>query len=308
MRRFRFGAVLRQAESGKAWAEKARRLEESGFDVLLVPDHLVGPRFAPIAALTAAACATTRLRVGTLVFANDFRHPAVLAKEAATLDVLSGGRLELGIGTGWMAGEYAGAGLTLDPPGVRVDRLREAIEVIKGLWAGGPFEYGGRHYRMNGLEQEPRPAQRPHPPILLGGGGPRMLRLAAEHADIVNIGPRTGPDGRGPDPRDGGLESFLGKLALLRESGRHDLLELGTSVMQVGERKAEESWSAADSSGLGDTPQVLLGTRRDIADKLRHWRDEHGVTYFVVHHERDLPAFTPVVEELAGVPDDGPHE
>ncbi|MEV4084531.1 LLM class flavin-dependent oxidoreductase, partial [Nonomuraea fuscirosea] len=117
MRRFRFGAVVRDAASAKEWADKARRLEDTGFDVLLVPDHLVGPRFAPIAALTAAACATTRLRVGTLVFANDFRHPAVLAKETATLDVLSGGRLEVGIGTGWMAGDYAGAGLELAPPG-----------------------------------------------------------------------------------------------------------------------------------------------------------------------------------------------
>ncbi|NUR89956.1 MAG: TIGR03621 family F420-dependent LLM class oxidoreductase [Nonomuraea sp.] len=308
MRRFRFGAVVRQAESGRAWAEKARRLEGSGFDVLLVPDHLVGPRFAPVAALTAAACATTRLRVGTLVLANDFRHPAVLAREAATLDLLSGGRLELGIGTGWMAGEYARSGLTLDPPGVRVGRLREALEVLKGLWSGKPFSYDGDHYRLDGLHQEPGPVQRPHPPILLGGGGPRLLRLAAEHADIVNIGTRVTPDGRGPDPRDGGLEPFLAKLALLRASPRHDRLELGTSVMQVGERKAEEPWSAADSSGLGDTPQVLLGTRRDIADKLRHWRDEHGVSYFVVHHERDLPAFAPVVEELAGLPDDGPHE
>ncbi|MEU8326505.1 TIGR03621 family F420-dependent LLM class oxidoreductase [Nonomuraea sp. NPDC048881] len=307
MRRFRFGAVLRGARSGKEWAERARRLEASGFDVLLVPDHLVGPRFAPVAALTAAACATTRLRVGTLVFANDFRHPAVLAKEAATLDLLSGGRLELGLGTGWMADEYDRAGLRLDPPGVRLDRLREALEVIKGLWDGGPLTYEGAHYRLAGLAQEPRPVQRPRPPILLGGGGPRMLALAAEHADIVNLGTRVKADGTGPDPRDAGPEAFLAKLALLRRSPRHHLLEIGTSVMQVGERKPEESWSAADSSGLGDTPQVLLGTRRDIADQLRHWRDAHGVTYFVLHHERDLAAFTPVVEELAALPDDGPH-
>jgi probable F420-dependent oxidoreductase len=308
MRRFRFGAVVRDAQSAKSWAEKARRLEDTGFDVLLVPDHLVGPRFAPIAALTAAACATTRLRLGTLVFANDFRHPAVLAKETATLDLLSEGRLEVGLGTGWMAADYAGAGLRLDPPGMRIERLREAIEVLKGLWGAGSYTYEGEHYRLTGLEQEPKPVQRPHPPILLGAGGPRMLRLAAEHADIVNIGSRVKPDGSGPDASDGGLESFKAKLAILRESVRYDRLELGTSVVQVGERKAEESWSAADSSGLDATPQVLLGTRRDIADKLRHWRDEYDVSYFVVHHERDLPAFTPIVEELAGVPDDGAYE
>ncbi|MCK2220513.1 TIGR03621 family F420-dependent LLM class oxidoreductase [Actinomadura sp. ATCC 31491] len=301
MRPFRFGAVLREADSGKAWAEKARWLEASGFGLLLVPDHLAGHRFAPFAALTAAACATERLRVGTLVLANDFRHPAVLAKEAATLDLLSGGRLEVGLGTGWMAADYAGAGLPLEPPGVRLERLAEAIAVLKGLWADGPCHFAGRHYRLDGLDQRPKPVQRPHPPLLLGGGGPRLLRLAAEQADVVNIGPRVRADGTGPEPGDGGRAAFLAKLRHVRAAAgdRYDRLELGTSVMQVGERKAEESWSAADTAALDGTPQVLLGTRRDLADTLRHWRDEHDVSCFVVHHERDLPAFAPVAEELA---------
>lgn len=301
MRPFRFGAVVREAESGKAWAEKARRLEGAGFDVLLVPDHLVGPRFAPIAALTAAACATERLRVGTLVFANDFRHPAVLAKEAATLDLLSGGRLEVGIGTGWMAADYAGAGMALEAPRVRVERLQEAIAVLKGLWGDAPCRFDGRHYRIDGLDQWPKPVQRPHPPLVLGGGGPRMLRLAAEQADVVNIGMRVKRDGSGPDGKDGGLEAFLGKLQHVRAAAgdRYAHLELGTSVVQMGVRKAEEAWSAADSSSLDETPQVLLGTHGDIVDKLRYWRDGHDISYFVVHNERDLPTFTPIVEELA---------
>ncbi|SDJ17439.1 TIGR03621 family F420-dependent LLM class oxidoreductase [Nonomuraea jiangxiensis] len=302
MRRLRFGAVVREAESGRAWAERARRLEGAGFEVLLVPDHLVGARFAPIAALTAAACATSRLRVGTLVFANDFRHPAVLAKEAATLDLLSGGRLELGIGTGWMAGDYAGAGLALEPPGTRIDRLREALTVLKGLWADGQFSFEGRHYRIRDLDQHPKPIRRPHPPLLLGAGGRRMLRLAAEEADIVNIATRVRPDGGGPDPRDGGRAAFLAKLDLLRTAaaGRYERLELGTSVLQVGEPAARESWSAAaDGPALDGTPQALLGTRHDLAEQIRYWRDEHDISYFVLHHERDLPAFTPVVEELA---------
>ncbi|MEV5500015.1 TIGR03621 family F420-dependent LLM class oxidoreductase [Nonomuraea fuscirosea] len=301
MRRFRFGAVVRDAASAKEWADKARRLEDTGFDVLLAPDHLMGPRFAPIAALTAAACATTRLRVGTLVFANDFRHPAVLAKEAATLDVLSGGRLEVGIGTGWMAGDYAGAGLELAPPGVRIERLREALAVLRGLWGEGPFDFAGRHYRISGLDQRPKPVQRPGPPLVIGAGGTRMVRLAAEEADVVNIGTRVLPDGSGPDTADGGRPALLAKLAAVREAAgdRYARLELGTSVMQAGERKPEEAWSAADSSVLDGTPQVLLGTRHDIADKLRYWRDEHDISYFVVHHERDLAAFEPVVEELA---------
>ncbi|MER6945428.1 TIGR03621 family F420-dependent LLM class oxidoreductase [Nonomuraea sp. NPDC000554] len=301
MRRFRFGAVVRQAESGKAWAAKARQLEESGFDVLLVPDHLVGPRFAPVASLAAAACATSRLRVGTLVFANDFRHPAVLAKEVATLDVLSEGRVEVGLGTGWMASDYAASGLGFEPPGVRVDRLREAVTVLKGLWSEGAFDFEGTHYRISKLDQQPKPVQRPHPRLLLGGGGPRMLRLAAREADVVNIGMRVRADGTGPDGGDGGAAAFLGKLRVAREAAgaRYERLELGTSVMQVGVRQAEETWSAADTRSLDDTPQVLLGTHHDIVDKLRYWRDSHDISYFVLHHERDLKAFTPVVEELA---------
>jgi probable F420-dependent oxidoreductase len=301
VRRFRFGAVVRGAGSGKAWAEKARWLEASGFDVLLVPDHLVGPRLAPVAALAAAAAATSRLRVGTLVFANDFRHPAVLAKETATLDLLSDGRLEVGLGTGWMAEDYRRAGLVFEPPGVRVSRLEEAIAVLKGLWGDGPFSFDGEHYRIEELDQRPTPAQRPRPRLLLGGGGPRMLRLAAREADIVNLGMRVRPDGTGPDGADGGPAAFLAKLQTVRTAAgdRYDRLELGTSVVQVGVRKAEEAWSAADSSLQDETPQVLLGTRHDIVDKLRYWRDEHDISYFVVHHERDIDAFIPIVEELA---------
>ncbi|MET9340997.1 MULTISPECIES: TIGR03621 family F420-dependent LLM class oxidoreductase [unclassified Nonomuraea] len=302
MRRFRFAAVVRHAESGKAWAEKARRLEATGFDALLVPDHLVGPRLAPFAAMTAAACATTRLRVGTLVAANDFRHPAVLAKESATLDLLSDGRLELGVGTGWMAADYVAAGMELDPPGVRVSRLAEAVTVLKGLWGEAPFSFTGRHYRIDSLDQQPKPVQRPHPRLLLGGGGPRMLRLAAREADVINLGMRVRADGTGPDDADGGPSAFLAKIDVVRAAaeGRYDQVELGTSVQQVGARRSRESWSAADSAPQADTPQVLPGTRQDVVDKLRRWRDDHDVSYYVLHHERDLDAFTPVVEELAG--------
>jgi probable F420-dependent oxidoreductase len=302
MRTFRFGAVVRLAGTRREWVGKARRLEGAGFDVMLVPDHIVGPRFGPIAAMMAAADATTRLRVGTMVFANDFRHPVLLAKEAATLDVLSEGRLELGIGTGWLAQDYRGAGLTLDEPRVRLRRLREGLAVLKGVWGEGPFSYEGEHYRVHELEQEPRPLQRPHPPILIGGGGPAMLRLAAQEADIVNLTMRTLPDGSGPDPSDGGAEAFVRKIALLREAAgpRFDRIEIGTSVMRVGDGGPRAAWSAADTSRQGDTPQVLTGGVTAMADKLRRWRDEHGMSYFVLHHETDLDAFAPVVAKLAG--------
>ncbi|MFI6522718.1 TIGR03621 family F420-dependent LLM class oxidoreductase [Spirillospora sp. NPDC050679] len=301
MRPFRFGAVLRAAGSAAEWAAKARRLEDSGFDALLVPDHLVGPRFAPLAAMTAAACATTRLRVGTLVLANDFRHPAVLAKEAATLDVLSDGRLEFGLGTGWMAHDYDRAGLVLDPPGVRVDRLAEAIAVLKGLWRGGPFSHDGEHYRIDGLEQEPLPLQRPGPRLMLGGGGPRMLRLAAREADIVNLTLRVRADGSGPDTGDGGPDAFRRKIDVLREAAgdRFGDLELGTSVLRVGAPRDTAAWSAAAPDAQLDTPQVLTGDAVEMADRLLRWRAGLGLSYFVLHHEADLDAFAPVVAELA---------
>lgn len=302
MRPFRFAAVIRLADSGKAWAEKARRLEDSGFDALMVPDHLVGPRFAPIAAMTAAACATSRLRVGTLVFANDYRHPSVLAKEAATLDVLSDGRLELGLGTGWMRLEYDRAGLPFDPPGVRVSRLEEAIQVMKGLWRGEPFSYQGEHYTLDALEEAPVPVQRPHPALMLGGGGPRMLRLAAREADIVNLTMRVRADGSAPDPADGGPDAFRRKIDIIREEAgsRFADIELGTSVLQIGGDRHTASWSAANPEAQADTPQVLTGDTAEIADRLRRWRAELGLSYFVLHHESDLDAFTPVVQALAG--------
>lgn len=302
VRPFRFSAVLRMASSGKEWAEKARRLEDAGFDALLVPDHLVGPRFAPVAAMTAAACATTRLKVGTLVFANDFRHPAVLAKEAATVDVLSDGRLELGLGTGWMAHDYRQAGLTLDTPGVRVARLAEAIEVMKGLWRGGPFRYTGEHYRIDGLEQMPLPVQRPGPRLMLGGGGPKVLRLAAREADVINLTMRVKADGTGPDTDDSGPDAFRKKIEIVRLAAgdRFDSIELGTSILQLGLGKDVQEWSAANPSAQADTPQVLVGSAAEICDRLRHWRQEYGITNYVLHHEHDLAAFLPIVAELAG--------
>ncbi|MEO5876911.1 MAG: TIGR03621 family F420-dependent LLM class oxidoreductase [Streptosporangiaceae bacterium] len=300
-RPFRFGAVLRLTGTGKEWADQARSLESDGFSTLLVPDHLVGPRFSPVAAMTAAACATTTLRVGTLVFANDFRHPAVLAKEAATLDVLSGGRLELGLGTGWMAHDYHRAGLTLDSPGVRVARLAESLQVLRGLWAGGPFSFDGEHYQISGLEQEPAPVQLPGPPIMLGGGGPKMLALAAREADIINLTMRVRADGTGPDTADSGAAAFARKIDIVREAAgaRFAEIELGTSVLQLGLGRSPELWSAANPSAQAGTPQVLAGELDEICDTLRRWREELGISYFVLHNEGDLAAFRAVVAKLA---------
>ncbi|MCD0448698.1 TIGR03621 family F420-dependent LLM class oxidoreductase [Actinocorallia sp. API 0066] len=301
-RPFRFGAVLRLAGTGRAWADKARRLEDDGFSTLLVPDHLVGPRFGPVAAMTAAACATETLNVGTLVFANDFRHPAVLAKEAATIDLLSDGRLELGMGTGWMARDYDAAGLELASPGVRVARLDESLRVMKALWRGGPVHFEGEHYRISGLEQDPLPARKPGPRIMLGGGGPKMLALAAREADVVNLTMRVRADGAGPDLRDSGVARFREKIATLRAAAgsRFPEIELGTSVLSLGLDARPEAWSAANPSAQAGTPQVLAGSLDEICAALRRWRAELGISYFVLHNEDDLPSFRQVVTRLAG--------
>lgn len=301
-RPFRFGAVVRLASSGKEWAEKARRLEDAGFDVLLVPDHFTGPRFAPVAAMMAAASATTRLRIGTMVFSNDYRHPVVLAKEAATLDVLSEGRLELGIGTGWMRKEYDATGIQFDPPKERFNRLKESLKVMKGCWSEGAFSFQGEHYTITDLVQDPKPVQKPYPRILLGGGGPGMLRLAAREADVVNLAQRVLPDGSAPDPADGGLENFLHKIDIIRDAAgdRFERIELGTSIQKVGGKRAVASWSEVDLSRADDTPQVLIGDTSQMVDKLQQWRTETGLTYFVLHNETDLDDFLPVVTEVAG--------
>jgi probable F420-dependent oxidoreductase len=187
---FRFGVINERTAAPNAWIAHVRQIEAFGYSTLLIRDHFApdyfGDQFAPIAALTAAACATNSLRVGTLVFDNDYRHPVMLAKEAATLDLLSGGRLELGLGAGWLQSEYNQAGMAYDPPAVRIQRLSEAITVLKGLFAELPLTFAGAHYTINELNGFPKPAQRPHPPILIGGGGPKRTpeltaRFASEH-------------------------------------------------------------------------------------------------------------------------------
>ena len=305
-RAFRFGVVLRDARSASEWAEKARRLEGEGFDALLVSDHLVGDRVAPLVALAAAAGATRTLRLGTLVLANDFRHPALLAKEAATLDRLSDGRLELGLGAGWMQAEYAQAGLRFDPPGVRIARLAESLAILKGLWGDAAFSFAGRHYAIERGEQIPKPLQRPHPPLLIGGGGPALLRLAAREAQAVNLTLRTRPDGSGPDPADVGLAPLLRKLAILREAAdaRWDSLEIGTSVWALavgsGAAAARSAFLAGFVESMADTPNVLAGEVPAIVEKLLRWRDEHAISCYALQDEAFADAFVPIVARLAG--------
>ena len=180
-RRFRFGVHSSDAAPGTAWVESARRIESLGFSTLFLRDHF-DTQLGPIAAMTAAACATETLNVGCLVFDNDYRHPLVLAKEMATIDHLTGGRVEVGLGAGWMAPDYEQSGMAFDAPGVRVSRMEEAVTVVKGLLSGKPVDFAGEHYEIAGHTAYPAPATPPK--IMIAGGGPRMLRIAAREADM----------------------------------------------------------------------------------------------------------------------------
>jgi probable F420-dependent oxidoreductase len=205
---FRFGVQASAPMSGKEWSELAQRIEDLGYSTLTMPDHF-GNQMAPMPALMAAAAATTVLRVGALVWDNDYKHPVVLAKELATMDLLSDGRLEVGIGAGWERADYDWSGIPYDPPGVRVDRFEEGLAVIKGHFTPGPFSFSGQHYTVSGLDGLPKPVQQ-HIPILVGGGGKRVLSIAAREADIVGINgtmaAAIGPEARVDDTWRGGRE------------------------------------------------------------------------------------------------------
>lgn len=307
VRPFRFGYVARTITPGESWAEKARRVEALGYSIFLMPDHFRN-QLATVPALTAAALATSRLRVGSLVFANDFRHPAVLAKEAATIDLLSAGRFELGLGAGWMRSEYEEAGIRFDEPVVRVGRLTEAIVIIRRLLAGERVTHVGRHYALAGLEGRPGPTQRPHPPILIGGGGQRTLTLAAREASIVGFVPRARRDGSGLELDDLAAPALIRKIGWVHEAAgdRFGSLELN-ALVQVA-RVTDDPAVAADGlttrfrasrETVLASPYVLLGSIGQICETLHERRERYGISYLSIL-EDDADALAPVVARLAG--------
>jgi probable F420-dependent oxidoreductase len=307
LRPFRFGVTAPSPDAGTDWIERARRVERLGYSILVVPDHF-RDHLAPVPALTAAALSTSRLRVGSLVFSNDFRHPAVLARDAATIDVLSGGRFELGLGAGWLRAEYDQAGIPFDAPGTRVERLEEAVTIIKGLLAGERVTFAGRHYTVADLEGRPTPVQRPYPPLAIGGGGRRTLTLAAREASIVGLVPRARRDGGGLDLTDLSDAATREKIDWVRAAAgaRFDSLELHALIQAVG--VGEGRTVAADQLAARfkvalevvlETPYVLLGTTEQICDTLQQRRERYGISYLTVF-ERDMEAFAPVVTRLAG--------
>jgi probable F420-dependent oxidoreductase len=309
VRPFRFGVQEHRASSAKEWKEKARQAESLGYRALYLPDHF-SDQLGPIAALMAAADATTKLRVGALVFDNDYRHPVVLAKEAATLDLLSDGRFDLGLGAGWMASDYEQAGMPYDSAGTRIERLEEGLQIIKGLMAGGSFSFTGKHYRVKELEGSPLPLTKPHPPILLGGGGPKMLRLAAREADIVNVNFNL-RDGRVSRKlvRSGLAEATDEKMAWIREAAgeRLERLELSVTVFLANITDDRMSVATPMAAGLGseatdvlEMPHFLIGTVDEVVDQLQKRRDRYGISFVIVPGDV-VEAFAPVVKRLDGV-------
>ncbi|MEK6192151.1 MAG: TIGR03621 family F420-dependent LLM class oxidoreductase [Chloroflexota bacterium] len=306
MHPFRFGLTAGWVGTGEAWLAMARSAEDLGYSVLLVPDHLTR-QLSPVPALAAAAAVTTRLRIGSYVFANDYRHPLLLAREAATLDAVSGGRLEFGIGAGWRVSDYRQLGVAYDPAGRRIDRLAEALGIIKRLFAGETVTHAGPHYRVERAQLSPRPVQQPRPPIMLGGGGPRMLRLAAREADIVSFVPQFNAAGR-PILRQATEGALVEKVATVRTAAgdRFDQLELNVFIAVAGMVGSRSSVGAslvaggmAAVVGMVGSPYALHGTRARLREILERRRDRLGISFYAIPQPA-MESMAPLVEDMTG--------
>lgn len=313
MTELRFGVMSESVREGRAWLDYARQIEDAGIDVLLIRDHFsagaFGPQLAPFTALAAAAAVTTRLRLGTLVLSNDFRHPAIVAHEAASLHLLSDGRFDLGIGAGWYQPEYEAAGIPFDGAGTRISRLEESLGIIKGLLSGTPVRHSSDFYRIDGLDLDVLPVPRSSPRLVVGAGGPRMLRLAARHADVVGLLPAPIKDSTdSDDPGDRLPAAFDAKLAVLRAAAgdRFPSLELnafGTFIITDKRRASTEDlivrrgWTGIDAETVWEMPTIFIGSLDQIRADLRARRDRFGLSYLVAA-ENSLPALAEIVSGL----------
>ncbi len=307
-RPFRFAFSLDGLQSREEIERRVRWAEQVGYSAVAMTDHF-DDRHGPIVALTTAALATSTLRIGTLVLANDYRHPVVLAKELASLDLISCGRLEVGVGAGWKTSDYQQSGLPMDTPGVRIERLEEAVTVLQHCFDEGPFDFAGKHYQINQLDSLPKPHQKPHPPILLAGGAPKMLALAGRRADIVGINPSL---------RSGAIDATAGatatpeatdaKVEVVRKAAgaRFNNIELQTRVHLAVVTDDREGLAEAAAPAFGitpaqalESPHALLGTISKCVSAIRQWRERWGISY-VTFTGDSAEAMAPVVQELAG--------
>ncbi|GCE31191.1 LLM class F420-dependent oxidoreductase [Dictyobacter alpinus] len=306
---FRFGVITESAPSREQWIALVQKTESLGYATFLLADHFVN-EFPPLVALMAAADATKTLRVGTFVFDNDFRHPALLAKEVATLDLLSGGRFELGMGAGWHRPEYEQAGLTFDRAGVRISRMEEALKVIKQFFTQESVTFAGTHYTVTNLKAFPKPHQRPHPPILVGGGGKRLLTVAGQEADIISLHLRVKDDGTvdASEYTDAGMAQ---KVEWVRQAAgeRFEDLELNLLInrliiTQDPQQAAEQYIRERGQSGVTAeqflaSPYMFVGSIEQIIEKIQRLREQFGISYFVLDADY-MEEFAPIVSRLAG--------
>jgi probable F420-dependent oxidoreductase len=298
---------MTSAPTGGEWCALARRFEGEGFGAISLPDHL-GPQFAPIPALAAIATVTERVHLSMFVLANDLRNPAVLAKEVTTLDVLSGGRLELGMGAGWNPAEYAAQGVPFDRPRVRIERLAEAITILKRAFAGGRFSFDGAHYSLRDLEVLPRPVRPDGIPLVLGGGGKRMLTLAGQQADVVSVSTNNSTR-----TREVGGSTQLGEKVVAEQIGwvreaagdRFDEIELHIRVFGVAVRPTREEGAEALADQLGSpemllrSPFVWVGPIEAIHEQVLRHREELGISYYTVS-QRHADQITPLIGRVVG--------
>ena len=308
MKPFRFAVQAHTAPDVKSWREQARTAESLGYATLFMPDHF-GDQWGPLVGLTVAAEATDGLKVGSLVFDNDYRHPVVLAKEAATLDLATEGRFEFGLGAGWMKTDYAESGIPYDSPGTRIDRMTEGLAIMKALWSEGTATFSGKHYTVENAQGLPRPFTKPHPPIIIGGGGKRVLSIAAREANIVGLtaNARSGEMGAEAAQTAKG-EIFRQRLQWVKDAAgdRFDDLELQslTFIVQITDDAKSVIANLAPAFGFtpeeaAEVPLVLIGTVDEICDTLRQRREEYGPSYITVQ-EAAMRDFAPVVERLVG--------
>ncbi len=312
---FRFGVMSEHMSSAEAWSTTARHAEQLGYSTLFIRDHFIlepfGVQFAPMIALLAAADATKTLRVGSLVLDNDYRHPVLLAKEVATLDVLSHGRFELGLGAGWAKTEYQQAGMSFDAPGIRVGRLEEAVHVIKGLFADEPLTFSGAYYRIDQLNGYPKPIQQPHPPLLIGASGKRMLAIAAREANIIGILNSDYSTGiEIDDPLKRAPAAMTEKIQWIRQAAgeRFDQVELNMVIAPIltsDRRQAAEhcarqhGWSTIRPEDVLAMPSIFIGSVEQISEQMDERRERYGFSYYIVS-DADMETFAPIVARLAG--------
>ncbi len=307
---FRFGVGSKTPSSGADLIAHARRVEELGYSTILFGDHFFA--FAPLTGMAAAAMATSRLRVGTTVLANDFWHPVMLAREALAIDLVSNGRLEFGIGSGWYSEDYAKTGIPMDAPGVRISRFEEGVQVLKGLLSGETVTFQGKYYHIDQLSLAPKPVQQPHPPILIGGGSQRVLSLAARQADIISFDIRKATVGW-LDTTSVSLEATRQKVEWVRQAAGERLPGLefnnvlqGAAVSGNQEQAARQIIEDFKPWGIEytleqvlESPAFLLGDVEQIVDKLQQYREQFGFSYYLFGGD-SMEDFAPVVKRLAG--------